>query len=86
MTKIEKLLQKALNSPTNLSFNELCKLAEYHGFAFARQSGSHRIYVHEKNGDLMNFQPDKHDKGKAKIKQIDQLIRYLEDHNLIKAD
>jgi predicted RNA binding protein YcfA (HicA-like mRNA interferase family) len=76
MTKIEKLLQKALNSPTNLSFNELCKLAAFYGVTFARQSGSHRIYVHVRNGDLMNFHPDKHDKGKAKIKQIDQLIRY----------
>lgn len=80
MGKREKLLTKGQQSPRNLRFEELCRLAEYHGWEFRRQNGSHKIYV---NSSLsadekrrMNFQPDSN--GMAKDYQIVQLLDAIE--------
>jgi HicA toxin of bacterial toxin-antitoxin, len=79
MSKAEKLLQKAQRSPNNLKFDELCKLAEFYGWVFQRQSGSHHIYLnaalHPMNGGVMNFQPRQ---GQAKPTQIRQLLDAIE--------
>lgn len=79
MSKAEKLLQKAANSPKNLSFDDLCGLAECYGWIFQRQSGSHRIYMHPQLGNnvgsMMNFQPRE---GKAKPSQVKQLLNAIE--------
>jgi hypothetical protein len=80
MDKCDKLLQKARRSPSNLGFEEVCRLAECFGFVFKRQDGtSHRIYGHPKlspsMGGFMNFQ---NDKGKAKAYQVRQLLRAIE--------
>lgn len=77
MARSDKLLEKAKNSPHNLRFEELCKLAERHGWTFDRQRGSHAIYI---NPDLpgrdMNFQDRK---GQAKPSQIRQLLEAIEE-------
>lgn len=78
MSKCDKLLEKAENSPNNFSFSEICQLAECYGFVFQRQSSSHVIYEHlnlriEQNR-LMNFQ---NFKGKAKPYQVKQLVRAI---------
>jgi predicted RNA binding protein YcfA (HicA-like mRNA interferase family) len=86
MGKKEKLYKKAKSSPTNLRFSELCSLAENVGFAFRDQTGSHKIYKHTKYDRTMNFQPDKHDKSKAKKFQIRQLIDFIDEHKLIKGE
>ena len=39
--------------------------------------------VHPSIGKRMNFQPDEHDKSKAKIYQIEQLIEFIDYFNLI---
>jgi hypothetical protein len=80
MDKCQKLLQKAQTAPGNLSFVELCKLAECHGFIFKRQEGtSHKVYahpsLHPSMGGFMNFQAIK---GKAKPYQVRQLLRAIE--------
>jgi predicted RNA binding protein YcfA (HicA-like mRNA interferase family) len=77
MGKKEKLLQKAKNSPSNLTFDELCLLAEKYGFVFRGQSGSHKIYRHCVSQNIMNFQPDN---NKAKKYQVKQLLAFIEDH------
>ncbi len=82
MGKKEKLLHKAKNSPSNFKFTELCLLAEKFGFKFRNQSGSHKIYKHEEYGKMMNFQPNKKDKSKAKQYQIEELIAFIEDNDL----
>jgi hypothetical protein len=47
MDKCDKLLAAAEASPSSLSFDDLCKLAECYGFEFKRQKGtSHRMYGH----------------------------------------
>lgn len=82
MNKCDKLLMKARNSVSNLSFSEICRLAECFGFEFQRQKGSHVIYEHPnleiEQNRLMNFQ---NFKGKAKSYQVKQLLKaisYLE--------
>ncbi len=83
MGRKEKLYNKAKTSPTNLTFNEICSLAEKVGFVFRNQNGSHKIYKHNSYNKIMNFQPDKHDKSKAKQYQIRQLLEFIDENNLI---
>ncbi|MDM8542867.1 type II toxin-antitoxin system HicA family toxin [Desulfococcaceae bacterium HSG9] len=85
MGKKDKIFKKAKESPKNLTFNELCSLAEYAGFEFRNQSGSHKIYKHPAVKKILNFQPDKKDKSKAKNYQIKQLITIIEDFSLMKG-
>ncbi len=78
MSKCDKLLEKANNSPNNFSFDEICQLAECYGFQYQRKSGSHQIYEHPnlkiEQNRLMNFQ---NFKGKAKPYQVKQLLRAI---------
>ena len=74
-----KLLQRALQSPNNFRFADVCTLAEAFGFRLARVSGSHHIYVHPAVRELINLQ-DVH--GHAKPYQIRQLLQLVERHNL----
>lgn len=83
MGKKERLFEKAKNSAANLRFEELCLLAEMVGFIFRNQNGDHKIYKHKNFKGMMNFQPDKHDKSKAKIFQIKQLVNFIEEFKLI---
>ena len=80
MSKPGKLLQRAVNSPKNLKFENLCALAESYGWVFQRQCGSHRIYLHpslgNRVGSMMNFQPRE---GKAKPSQVKQLLDAIEE-------
>lgn len=76
MSKCDKLLKKAQNSPTNLRFEELCQLAECNGFIFKGQiSTSHRKYQRPGYKSIMNFQDDH---GKAKDYQVRQLLAAIE--------
>lgn len=80
MGRCEKLLAKANDSASNLSFEEICRLAECYGWEFRRQKGSHCQYSNSKltntQGEYMNFQPDK--AGKAKMYQVKQLLNAIE--------
>ena len=87
-----KLYKKLKNSPTNASYSDLCKLAELAGFVHKKKTGGkkkgggHKIYKHPINKAMMNFQPNKKDKSKAKKYQVDQLIESIEVNNLIKEN
>jgi len=83
MVRKSKLFNKAKNSPDNFKFKELCTLAENVGFIFRNQTGSHKIYKHKLFNKIMNFQPDKHDKSKAKKYQTNQLINFIEEFNFM---
>jgi predicted RNA binding protein YcfA (HicA-like mRNA interferase family) len=74
-----KLLRRALNSPKNLSFNDLVSLVEAFGFRLDRVSGSHRIYTHPEVAELVNIQDDG---GKAKPYQVRQFLKLVEEHDL----
>lgn len=74
MGKCDKLLQRARAAPANLRFEELCLLAECHGFTLARQKGSHRLYKRAGEPRVMNFQDDR---GKAEEYQVKQLLEVI---------
>jgi hypothetical protein len=80
--KFEKLYRKAANSPDNLSFSDLCALAEAVGFVLRKRGGgtSHLIYRHPKVRELMNLQ---NDHGKAKPYQVKQLLTLIEEYELL---
>ena len=70
----KKLFEKAKISPENV------------GFEYKRTNGDHKIYKHPKISGrecLVNFQPDKRDRSKAKKYQVKQLITIIENNNLI---
>jgi hypothetical protein len=81
MSNRQKLLEKARNSPNNLRFGELCKLAEYYGWIPKKQKGtSHKLYVNPalkpEQGRRQNFQAD----GKnAKEYQVRQLLEFIDE-------
>jgi len=78
MSKCDKLLEKAINSPNSFGFTEICRLAECYGFIFQRQSSSHVIFEHRnlkiEENRLMNFQ---NFKGKTKPYQVRQLLKAI---------
>jgi len=80
MANCAKLLEKAKNSPNNLRFSELCRLAECYGWEFKPQQGtSHLIGFNpsltNEQGRRMNFQ---NFKGKAKPHNVRQLLAAIE--------
>ncbi len=79
LEKLRKLHGKLKASQDNVSFSDLCNLAEMVGFSFDRQKGAHRVYRHEKFPGIMNFQEVK---GKAKPYQVKQLLNFISEHNL----
>ncbi|MFI3272122.1 MAG: type II toxin-antitoxin system HicA family toxin [Pseudomonadota bacterium] len=70
----------ALEQQGNLSFDDLCRLAEKAGFVFSRQGGSHQMYKHpiyslgHPKYDAMNFQDQN---GQAKAYQVRQLVEFI---------
>jgi len=83
MGKNDKIFIKAKKSPENLSFKELCTLAEYVGFRFRNQTGSHKIFKHPTIKKILNLQPDKRNKGKAKQYQVKQLVDIIDEFCLM---
>ena len=75
-----KLLNKALSSPANVRFQEVCALARAFGFHLSRISGSHLIFAHPKVAELLNLQEID---GKAKPYQVKQLLALVERYNLM---
>ena len=65
-----KLLRKALASPANLRFDEVCTLAVAFGFHLSRTKGSHHIFAYLSVRELVNLQ---NVKGKAKPYQVKQV-------------
>ncbi len=77
--KPRKLLARAIASPNNLRFVDLCSLAMAFGFRLARVNGSHHIFVHPAIPELLNLQDVR---GEAKPYQVRQLLQLVEKHNL----
>ena len=81
MSKIEKLIQKAFNSPQNITFEELCHLFEYYGFQVRRQGGgsSHIIYKRDEPPiGMCSLQCGKC--GKAKKYQVTWLTDWIDEN------
>ena len=88
MSRWKKLLRRAKEGPANLSFDDLCKIAELAGFEERdRRGGSHVIYKHpdisDISGAMCNFQSID---GKAKPYQVRQLLEKIELYQLGPAE
>lgn len=75
MTRDEKLLNKAKNNPSGLSFNDFQTLMSRYGWIKDHQSGSHQIWYSPKKQriSVQNKQ------GKAKGYQVKQFIACLDE-------
>lgn len=82
MSKVEKLYNKAKESPNNLSFSDLCLLLEKVGFEFIRKKGSHRTFKHSRIKNIDSIQGIQDVKGKAKAYQVRQVLDKIDRHNL----
>lgn len=77
MTKYEKLLAKARQTPGDLTFDEFETLLKRAGWVFKRQRGSHRVWLSPNNRAL----PIQSDGGKAKGYQVKQSLLIMENRN-----
>ena len=68
--KKRRLFEDLKNNPKNVRFEKLCKIVEAFGFRFKGGKGSHRIYVQEEIGEMLNFQ---NVSGRAKPYQVKQI-------------
>jgi len=75
MSRVEKLIHRIRNNPTDVRFEDACKVAEHIGFRLRGQSGSHRTYARKGEPVLLNFQ---NVKGKAKPYQVRQLLNMVD--------
>jgi predicted RNA binding protein YcfA (HicA-like mRNA interferase family) len=84
----KKLLYKnAKGSVKAVKFNDLLKMAELFGFEFVSQKGSHLVYKrHDDPFGFMNFQPREGSKKMAKPYQVRQLLKFVEDNELLNKD
>jgi len=84
MVKKQQLYARAKSSPGSIKFKELTKLAEYFGFELDHVSGSHHQYKRSDDPyGFMNFQPRPREKKMAKIFQVRQLVKFIDEHDLI---
>lgn len=75
----KKLFQKLLSGSKNIRFQDMIALVKAFGFRFARQEGSHQIYVHPDIPELINLQ---NVKGQVKPYQIRQFLKLVERYDL----
>lgn len=75
----KKTLKRILSGSKDIRFDEMKSLVEAFGFGLDRVSGSHHIFVHPDVEKLVNLQEVK---GKAKLYQIRQFLKLVEEYNL----
>lgn len=74
MSKCFELVRKARRSASNLRFAEALTLAGRLGFKHARTKGSRHLLKRPDVAQVINLQPDKRNPGKAKKRQVEQLL------------
>ena len=74
MGKKEKLIAKACNNPSGLSFDEFCTLMSRSGWVLDHQTGSHQIW-YSHHGNRISVQ---NKAGKAKGYQVKQFLKYYD--------
>ena len=87
MTQINKLLAKLMlgASDANFSFSDLCQILQILGFE-VRIKGSHHIFTKEGVAEILNLQPQKADKSKAKAYQVKQVRTVILKYKLVNQD
>ena len=87
MSQKEKLVAKLLSgtSDANFPFNGLCQYLKSLEFE-ERIEGSHHIYTKEGVEEILNLQPNKKDKAKAKAYHVKQVRAIILKYRLIDQD
>ena len=80
MSGIQKLFRKAQRSPRNYAYSDLVTLLRGVGYEFERQKGSHAIFCHPVNGDVVNVQAVG---SQAKPYQVRQVVAKIEELGLL---
>ena len=78
--KPRKTLERILSGSRNVSFADMRRLIEAFGFRLSRVNGSHHIFQHPDIAELVNLQDVG---GQAKPYQIRQVLKLVEEYNLI---
>ena len=76
MTQREKLLNRALNNPKNISFGEFQTLLRAAGWIFDHQKGSHQIWY---SPDRRRLPIQEARNGKAKSYQVEQFLKQYQE-------
>lgn len=82
MGQSDKLIQRAITSPQNLRFDELCTLCELFGMEKRRGKGSHVIYKYK--GSKSYTLPIQNNQGKAVVYQVRQLLTWAKEIGFLK--
>lgn len=87
MTQINKILTKLMlgASDANFSFSDLCQILQILGFE-VRIKGSHHIFSKEGVEEILNLQPQKGDRSKAKPYQVKQVRAVVLKYKLVNQD
>lgn len=72
-------------SDDNFSFSDLCQILQVLGFE-VRIKGSHHIFTKEGVAEILNLQPQKADKSKAKAYQVKQVRAVILKYKLVNQD
>ncbi|MEG4811754.1 type II toxin-antitoxin system HicA family toxin [Microcoleus sp. F8-D3] len=87
MAQIDKLIAKLMlgASDANFSFSDLCEILQILGFE-VRIKGSHHIFSKEGVEEILNLQPQKGDRSKAKPYQVKQVRAVVLKYKLVNQD
>ncbi|MGB7711147.1 MAG: type II toxin-antitoxin system HicA family toxin [Microcoleus sp.] len=87
MAQIDKLIAKLMlgASDSNFSFSDLCQILQILGFD-VRIKGSHHIFSKEGVEEILNLQPQKGDRSKAKPYQVKQVRAVVLKYKLVNQD
>ena len=87
MAQIDKLIAKLMlgASDANFSFSDLCQILQILGFD-VRIKGSHHIFSKEGVEEILNLQPQKGDRSKAKPYQVKQFRAVVLKYKLVNQD
>jgi len=87
MAQIDKLIAKLMlgASDANFSFSDLCQILQILGFD-VRIKGSHHIFSKEGVEEILNLQPQKGDRSKAKPYQVKQVRAVVLKYKLVNQD
>ena len=78
---VAEILEQARRSPAIVRFRDLCRLVEAIGYVSRRQKGSHHVFTHVARPGLpiVNLQSDG---ATAKVYQVRQAVRLIDEHKL----
>ena len=73
--RLEELVEQVLEARGSIKFRDFEALLVALGFAFKRQAGSHRLYLHPKIGRPFPVQPDGPDAKRYQVRELRDMIR-----------